>query len=240
MARRAPWWLRLMRRLPLLSVVARRLFGAGTSSQLLLTNVAAETQTRLRAMGLSSRVVPSVTGDDATGAARPLTAGEMGNACRLSDGRYAASFSLLTPPARTDPGWLDRLVNLPGPYRLAVWAHGTDPNRERTRLSTRNRQTGLHLLTASAGVGEKSAQFTEAEEAMMRLRQPNQAMIKAGGLCDLYRGYGRGRDRQSPARRARHGVTGARCLSPIPARGVDAAGPGRGALLLAHGRRDRR
>ncbi len=179
-ARRAPWCPRLMRRLPLLSLVARRLFGAGTSSQLLLTNVAAETHTRLRAMGLSSRVVPAVTGDDATGTARPLTTGEMGNACRLSDGRYAASFSLLTPPARTDPGWLDRLVNLPGPYRLAVWAHGTDPNRERTRLSTRNRQTGLHLLTASAGVGEKSAQFTEAEEAMMRLRQPNQAMIKAG------------------------------------------------------------
>ena len=175
-SRRAPWWLRLMRRLPLLSVVARRLFGAGTSSQLLLANVAAETQTRLRAMGLASRVVPAVKGD----AARPLTAGEMGNACRLACGRYAASFSLLTPPARTDPGWLDRLVTLRGPYRLAVWAHGTDPNRERTRLQTRNRQTGLHLLTASAGVGEKSAQFTEAEDAMMRLRQPNQAMIKAG------------------------------------------------------------
>ena len=176
LSRRAPWWLRLMRRLPLLSPVARRLFGAGSSSQLLLSNVAADTQTRLRTMGLASRVVSAVKGDDV----RPVTAGEMGNACHLSDGRYAASFSLLMPPARTDPGWLDALVNLRGPYRLAVWAHGTDPNRERTRLSTRNRQTGLHLLTASAGVGEKSAQFTEAEEAMMRLRQPNQAMIKAG------------------------------------------------------------
>jgi len=175
-ARRAPWWLRLLRLTPQTRALSRRLFGEATAGQILLTNVAAETRARLRTMGLSARIVAAVAGGDV----QPVTAGEMANACRLSDGRYAASFSLLTPPARTNPGWLDPLLALRGPYRLAVWAHGTDANRERTRLQTRNRQTGLQLLGTTAGVGEKSAQFTETEAAMMRLRQPNQAMMRAG------------------------------------------------------------
>ncbi len=145
----------------------------------LLDDLVSETRKQLAAMGLAARRVARVEG-----ALAPDPKGETATTVRLTDGRYAASFFMLAPPAQTDPGWLDALIGQPGPYAIALWAHGTDPNRERLRLAGRNRQTGLQLVQAASGLGggmgEKSAQFSEAERAMMRLRQPGQGLLKTG------------------------------------------------------------
>lgn len=155
----------------------------------LLDDLVAETRTQLAAMGLAARRVERIAGG-----LDPDARGETATTVRLADGRYAASVYMLLPPAETDPGWLDAVLAQPGPYVISLWAHGTDPNRERLRLASRNRQTGLQLVTAAAGIGvvggssagEKSAQFREAEAAMLRLRQPGQGLLKTGlYLCWL-------------------------------------------------------
>ena len=141
----------------------------------LLDDLVAETRKQLAGMGLSAR-----TTDRVVGTVTPLPKTETRTTTRLEDGRYASSFGLLLPPGQTDPGYLDPLVMQPGPYAIAIWVHGLDPDRERARLAGRNRHTGLEVLTATSGVGEKTEQFRETEQTIMRLRQPGQAMLKVG------------------------------------------------------------
>lgn len=172
----------------------------------LLADLVAQTRKQLATMGLSTRVVDHIEGAVVPEA---KAMGETATTTRLANGRYAASFYMLLPPAETDPGWIDALIGQPGPFAIALWAHGTDPNRERLRLANRNRQTGLQLVQAATGIGqvagssmgEKGAQYSEAERAMLRLRQPGQGLLKTG----LYLSFV-GDTQQEARRRARRAM----------------------------------
>lgn len=145
----------------------------------LLDDLVAQVRATLQHMGLSARVVPQIAD-----VAPDITREHM-DVCALSDGRYAASLYMLLPPGRTDPGWLDALVTMPGPYRLAVWVHGLDSDREITRLEARQRHNDVDawvgaMKRASGARATTREALDETDEAILRLRQPGQGLVRCG------------------------------------------------------------
>lgn len=97
---------------------------------------------------------------------------------------YARSLFLLEPAEFTDPGWLDPLVGIGCPIRLALHVEGLDRKAERARLKRRRRS--LNVLTLSAtqagGVGDidvESAQ-AEARQQALETQDPARKILRWG------------------------------------------------------------
>lgn len=164
----------LLRRLPGLE-------GLTDTDDVGLTDLVAAVRAQLANMGLSARDVERIAAVGGTLAGETLT--DVG----LADGQHAASFYMLMPPGLTDPGFIDALVNMPGAYRLAVWAHGLDADRERTRLAGMQRQNGVAIFAGitkspTGPSAEQLAAVQETDDMIVRLRRPGEGVV----LCGVY------------------------------------------------------
>ena len=98
------------------------------------------------------------------------------------DGVYARSFFLLAPPDRTDPGWLDRLVGLDCPCRIALHFEGLDRQGERDRLKRRRRS--FHAINSEqaqvSGLLDVDTESAQAETAQLarETQDPRQAIVR--------------------------------------------------------------
>ncbi len=132
----------------------------------------------LTTMGLSARTVERVADAYGTPTRETLTT------LALSSGEHAASTYLLWPPGETDPGFLDPLVALDGAYRLAVWVNGLDPEQERQRLALRQRQNGAAmfagLMSGKKADVDTEAAVSETDAMILRLRRPDQGIVRCG------------------------------------------------------------
>ena len=115
------------------------------------------------------------------GGARPACAWAAVAAARAGSSR---SLFLLAPPELTDPGWLDPLIGLDCPFRLAIHLEGLDRKAERRRLKRRRRSLNVITLgTAQAGgvadVDMESAQ-AEARQQALETLDPARAILRMG------------------------------------------------------------
>ena len=99
-------------------------------------------------------------------------------------GRYARTLFLLAPPELTDPGWLDAVIGLDCPYRLAIHLEGLDRKRERTRLKRRRRSLNVLTLGAeqaggTADIDMESAQ-AEARQQALETLDPSRTILRMG------------------------------------------------------------
>ncbi|HVC82158.1 MAG TPA: hypothetical protein VNL35_16835 [Chloroflexota bacterium] len=98
------------------------------------------------------------------------------------DGIFARSFFLLAPPDLTDPGWLDRLVGLDCPCRIAIHLEGLDRQGERNRLKRRRRS--FHAINSEqamvSGLLDVDAESAQAETAHIarETQDPRQAIVR--------------------------------------------------------------
>ena len=106
------------------------------------------------------------------------------------DGQQSRTLFLLAPPEVTDPGWLEPLVSLSCPYRLALHLEGLDRTAERTRLKRRRGQWGVITTGATAHQGQadvdmQSAQ-AEAGQQATDLLDPHRGLVRAGLYLTLF------------------------------------------------------
>ena len=98
--------------------------------------------------------------------------------------RCARTLFLLAPPELTDPGWLDAVIGLDCPFRLAIHLEGLDRKRERTRLKRRRRSLNVLTLGAeqaggTADVDMESAQ-AEARQQALETLDPARTILRMG------------------------------------------------------------
>lgn len=163
---------------PLAQRVFQKLIGI-ESEEIGIDDLVEGAQNVLAAMSLTARRVERIA-DVAEG-----TPGREGlTTLDAGAGLHAASTYLLWPPGETDPGWLDALVAMPGPWRLALWVHGLDREAERNRLALKRRQSGAAMFAGLVGGKapgvEEGAAVDETDALILRLRKPDQAIVRGG------------------------------------------------------------
>jgi len=151
----------------------------------------------------------------------PVTGGEGALHVALDDGGYAASFYMLMAPGETNPGFTAALVNTEGPYHLAIWAHGTDPDREAARLGQQQNRNVVLALTGARVSSVQEERVSEADRALLALRRPGQGLARLGLY---YTAFG-ATSREARRKAARAQLTLKRAMAARPARGLFHQGP---------------
>ena len=109
---------------------------------------------------------------------------------RGGPGRLSRSLFLLAPPELTDPGWLDPMIGLDCPFRLAIHLEGLDRKAERRRLKRRRRSLNVITLGAAqtggvADVDMESAQ-AEARQQALETLDPAHAILRMGCYLTVF------------------------------------------------------
>jgi len=142
-----------------------------------------------------------------------------------NDGRYASACFMLMAPAETDPGFADPLINSEGPYHLALWVHGTDPDRMAARIGTQQRQNVAMAVQAVLGGGRvgavQAARVEESDRALLDLRKPGQGVAPLGVYYAAYAAT----PWEAERKRRRALLTIKRAMAARPGRGLFHQGP---------------
>jgi len=182
-----------------------------------LDDVTATVYAALIHMGLR----PTYVSEAARVGGQPVKGGERALHMALDEGGYAASFYMLMAPGETDPGFTAALVTTDGPYHLAIWAHGTDPDREAARLGQQQNRNVVMALTGARVSSVQEERVSEADRALLALRRPGQGIARLGLY---YTAFG-ATSAEAHRKAARAQLTLKRAMAARPARGLFHQGP---------------